>query len=111
MRPTIDPERAKAIRSEIAIKSGKELARVARTYGPEALEVIAEIMRDKDDPRSLDAAKTLLDRGYGKAATIIEVETKVSDPLLEALLALSHPRGTAVPARRHEIIDAEVVDE
>jgi hypothetical protein len=43
-----------------------DLKQAARKYAPEALEVIARCMRDKDARVRLMAAEIMLERGYGK---------------------------------------------
>jgi hypothetical protein len=43
-----------------------DLKQAARKYAPEALEVIARCMRDKDARVRLIAAQIMLERGYGK---------------------------------------------
>lgn len=48
--------------------SRRSIAASAREYGPEALEVLASVMRDSDAAPGarVDAATKLLDRGFGR---------------------------------------------
>ena len=49
-------------------KAEQSIVELARSYCPEAIETLAEIMRDKDsgDSVRVSASAHLLDRGYGK---------------------------------------------
>ncbi len=54
-------------------KSTAEVKALAQTYGGEALETLATIMRNSDnDTAKIAAAKELLDRGYGKPTQAME---------------------------------------
>jgi glycine cleavage system H lipoate-binding protein len=46
----------------------------ARGYGREAVLRLAEIMRGNDPGAATEAAKVLLDRGFGKAAMPLEFD-------------------------------------
>ena len=49
-----------------------ELKEAAREYTLQALETLAQVMLGGDsEPARISAAKELLDRGYGKATTVI----------------------------------------
>jgi len=50
---------------------------LARQHTAEAIETLAEIMKDKDSPSAarVGAATALLDRGWGKPRQAIEVST------------------------------------
>lgn len=53
---------------------------------PEAVAKIADIMRTSDDNKLvLDAAKTVLDRAYGKPAQALDIESK-NDTTLRIML-------------------------
>jgi hypothetical protein len=56
---------------------------MAKTYGADAVDTLAEIMRDTVQPPAarVAAAKELLDRGYGKAVQINEHAGKDGAPL------------------------------
>ena len=48
-------------------KAEYDLEKACKVKSPEALDVILDIMRMKDQPKlQLDAAKYVVDRGYGK---------------------------------------------
>jgi len=51
------------------------LKMAARSYAPEALEVIAKAMRSEDERVRLMAASIMLDRSYGKPKEHVDVET------------------------------------
>jgi hypothetical protein len=51
-----------------------DLKQAARKYAPEALEVIARCMRDKDARVRLMAANIMLERGYGKPQQQVDAE-------------------------------------
>lgn len=46
-----------------------DIKKLAQTYGPEAVDTLADIMQDKSHPPAarVAAAKELIDRGFGKA--------------------------------------------
>lgn len=49
-------------------KAYKEMARLARSHSPEAIERLVELMRDKRNKNvSLRACEVLLDRAWGRA--------------------------------------------
>jgi len=50
---------------------------MAQTYGPEAVDTLAEIMRDesKPDAARIAAAKELLDRGFGKSPQSLDLSS------------------------------------
>jgi hypothetical protein len=74
------------------------LTELARTYGPEALKTLAEIMRDKKNPAAarVSAANSLIERGWGKAPQPI-----IADPNAPAIpvevrvigIDMSRPQG------------------
>lgn len=56
-----------------AVVDGVHVPTLARSYGPEAVETLAKIMRNEEAPPNarVKAAEVLLDRGFGKAPAII----------------------------------------
>lgn len=46
-----------------------DIKALAQTYGPDAIDVLAEIMKDESAPEAarIAAARELIDRGFGKA--------------------------------------------
>ena len=53
-------------------KELKEIVKLARSYGPEAIKRLAYWVRSKNARASVAAAQALLDRGYGKPSQPIE---------------------------------------
>lgn len=47
-------------------KAGMELRELARSYGPEAIERLVQLMRSKKERVAIAACQVLLDRGYGR---------------------------------------------
>ena len=59
-------------------KATAEIKEVARQYGTEAVEKLAELMRCDDNPQvQRAAAEALLDRGYGKPSQAVEASVDV----------------------------------
>jgi hypothetical protein len=59
-------------------KEYSEIKALARTFGPEAIETLANLMRNSEDERTrVVAAKELLDRGFGKAEQSIDISGDV----------------------------------
>lgn len=59
---------------------------IAKKFGPEAIEIIADLMRNSPEERvRLDAAKYLSDRAFGKAAQSVELSGKEGGPLLAVI--------------------------
>ena len=50
------------------------LRELARTYTLESINVLAKALRSSDERIAVDASKTMLDRGWGKAAQAITGE-------------------------------------
>ena len=65
----------------------KDIRAMAREHAAEALATLVDIMRNKDNPSlSKDAAKDLLDRGFGRPGQHIEVDADVrQDVFIEAI--------------------------
>lgn len=62
-----------------------EIRSAAQAYGAEALETLAELMRDSDNPGvRVAAAKELLDRGYGRSSQHVELTGKDGKDLIPA---------------------------
>jgi hypothetical protein len=63
-------------------KATAEIKEVARQYGTEAVEKLAELMRCDDNPQvQRAAAEALLDRGYGRPSLSVEASTDEADPI------------------------------
>lgn len=64
----------------------RDLRERARGYGPEALQMLATVMRDPDagPAARVAAAKELLDRGFGKAVQSLDVDVKVDIASIQA---------------------------
>lgn len=58
-------------------KATADVRKMAQTYGPEAVDILAEIMRDesKPDAARIAAAKELLDRGFGKSPQSLDLSS------------------------------------
>ena len=54
-----------------------DIRAMAQTYGSEAVDTLAEIMRDesKPDAARIAAAKELLDRGFGKSPQSLDLSS------------------------------------
>ncbi len=64
---------------------------LARSYGPEAINVLVEKMRHGEDDRvQIMAAKILLDRGYGAVKQIDDDGEKRPPPTPEERIAILH---------------------
>ncbi len=52
-----------------------EISRLAKTRAPEAIQVLTDIMLDKNEPGStrITAANAILDRGYGRPKSRLDV--------------------------------------
>ncbi len=88
-------------------KDVHKLASVARSYAPNAIDTIVEIMNDPNEHGQvrLTAASILLDRGFGKSLSQkdISVNVGVGDSYLDALREVnSRPKI--------KLVDGEVVE-
>jgi uncharacterized membrane-anchored protein len=68
-------------------KVPEEVKELARAYTVEAIETLADVMRDaaQTGGARVSAAATILDRGYGKAPqhmTVERIETLSDEPLV-----------------------------
>ncbi len=72
-------------------KTTWEIKAAIRLHGPELVEELLRLCKDKDPRVRLGAIQAALDRGYGKAVQVIEAEVSVYDSLglaeQQALLA------------------------
>ena len=55
-------------------KIPQEVKEAIKAACPEAVQVLIELLHDKKSLIRLEAAKTLLDRGYGKPETMSKIE-------------------------------------
>lgn len=83
--------------------NGKTLAQYAREHTLEAVEVIVGVVRDEQQKTSdrLKAAEYLLDRGWGKAVSVVQMEvndtTEIRELTRDALLALANGHTPNMP--------------
>lgn len=102
-----DPRRAVGLR----LVNGRTLASYAREYTVEAVQVLAEVLRDPQQKACdrLKAAEYLLDRGWGKAVSVVQMEVndtaEIRELTREALLALANGHAPALPVT----IDGQVI--
>ena len=81
-----DPRRMTAIK---VLPDGRTLAQLCRSHAPEAIEAVVAVMRGKDPESGEDkdwpiaarlrAAELLLERGFGKAPAVVQVESQELD--------------------------------
>ena len=88
----------------------REMKERAAHYGDTALLAIAKLMESNDERVVLDASRTLLERGYGKPAQIIEGNSDA--PLLSINLGWLAGRAVSgsahAPAIEHQAPPVEV---
>ncbi|WP_397586792.1 hypothetical protein [Sphingobium fuliginis] len=55
-------------------KATRSIREIAREYTDEAINGLVAVLKNKDEPAAarVAAANSILDRGYGKAATIVQ---------------------------------------
>jgi hypothetical protein len=60
-----------------------DIKALAQTYGADAIDTLAEIMKNESAPEAarISAAKELIDRGFGKAVQATEISGKDGSPL------------------------------
>lgn len=70
-------------------KATADVRALAQEYGPQALNTLAEIMRDNGQPAAarVSAAKEVLDRAYGKSPQPITADEGNLAELLTKLIA------------------------
>lgn len=117
LAPVVEPTKPKPD------KPGFTLQELSRQYTEEAIDVIVGIMRGTsitendegqiiiskvDNSTRLEAAKMLLDRGWGKPTVKAQIETKHTD--VHKVLELMASKVKAPPslAEDHGLIEAEV---
>lgn len=91
----------------------KEVAHVkelARKWTTEAIETLAAIMQDKKEKGSarVAAANALLDRGYGRAPAVIEVDKQAVMDIGEAARRIAFAMNGAILSG--QAIDAEFME-
>lgn len=63
-------------------KKNREVQELAQNCGPEAIARLKQIMRQqKDIKAALQAALALIERGYGKAPSLVEMTGKDGGPI------------------------------
>ena len=90
-------------------KATAKVMALAKEYGPEAVEILVELMRNgQNEQTKRAAAEALLDRGYGRPTMQIQAEVQV------ATRAVYHdPTAHLEPVASQEIegVVAQVDDE
>lgn len=90
-------------------KSTAEVRAFARNYGPEAIELLANMMTTSENEAvKISAAKEILDRAYGKSysgAELRETEKEIEREEAAAAYAKT-PEGIAAAKRRKEFDDS-----
>ena len=67
----------------------KDIRSLAQEHGAEAIATLVQHMRNKDNPAvSKDAAKDLLDRGFGKPGQHVEIDADVRNDVLVTAISL-----------------------
>jgi hypothetical protein len=68
-------------------KANRDVMELAREFGPEAISTLGRLLLESEDPKvRIEAAKVLLDRGFGKAPATMNLSTTRS---LEEMIASS----------------------
>lgn len=68
-------------------KANKDVMELCREFGPEAVATLGRLLLENDDPKvKIEAAKVLLDRGFGKAPATMNLSATRT---LEELIARS----------------------
>ncbi len=93
-----NPNGAPKGRKRLSPKQYLDIKAFARKHGPDAVSILARIMRNKKAPVTarIQAAGMLLDRGYGRPAQKIDIQaimgaidlTRLSDSQLEQMEGL-----------------------
>lgn len=62
-------------------KVGQDLREAAQAFTDDALSVLAEIMRDDEQPAAsrVSAASAILDRGHGKPTQVMDTTVRLAD--------------------------------
>ena len=94
-----DPRRAQGLR----LHNGRTLAAMARVNTVEAIELIHSVIVDQSQKTSdrLKAAEYMLDRGWGKAVSVVQMEvndtTEIRELTRDALVALANGHAPHLP--------------
>ncbi len=97
-------------------KEYRKIHALARSYSTEAIEKLVELMRGADDERiQCHAAEALLDRAWGKPATMVAVDatgapTKDAQALLQLFRRLAGEEPDAEPEGMIDVGVEEGVD-
>ncbi|WP_205048999.1 hypothetical protein [Paracoccus sp. SY] len=77
-------------------KAKRELADMAKDHAESALDVLAEIMHDNQQPAAarVSAANALLDRGYGKPAQAVQLTGAEGGPVTLVTRRVVDANGT-----------------
>jgi hypothetical protein len=69
----------------------REVERLAREHSADAIDALAQIMRNSKSPPSarVSAAETLLNRAWGKPSQTVELNGEIGNSLVEVLASLS----------------------
>lgn len=88
-------------------KATAELKHLATAYTEEAVQTLAEVMRDKETPAQarVAAANALLDRGYGKPRQELEIQSgKIDQALINQLEDELMPKLEAARERQRQVL-------
>lgn len=66
-------------------KEDAEVKALARQFGPEAINRLADLMRGESPKVAVSAAIALLDRGYGKPTQTTEVKAEIDAVITQGL--------------------------
>jgi len=74
-------------RPPAVLPDGRTIADVAREHTADAIETLAKIMRDDEQPGAarVSAANAILDRGWGRPKQELDVDVKNESALVEAI--------------------------
>jgi hypothetical protein len=97
--PSLNPKGRPPVKLHM---QSEEVQALARSYGREAIDTLAGLMRSSESEAIRGAAaRDLLDRGWGKPKQSVEVEAGPSQRLLElidaARLRIAPPMATDTP--------------
>ena len=83
-------------------KVPREVREAIRAACPEAVQVLIELLHDKKSLIRLEAAKSLLDRGYGKPETMSKIELTGSNDGALVFRWATDEKGGNVEARSED---------
>lgn len=77
-------------------KVGQDLREAAQAFTDDALNVLASIMKDEEQPAAsrVSAASAILDRGHGKPKQALDVDANVTATVTEVRRTIVDPRHT-----------------